>query len=224
MDLAPSPALHYCSTGSSVVFLDPDQNRYFKLPPRLEAAFRAVILFEPTSSDDCDAIDILKRRKILVSGTASSGAVSGPGVLPLRADIPTSDDVRPSLILTGRALVLRVWAASITRRQTLGELIQVIETAARLRTVPPEQNHASVLHRISAAVRRVDRIISPREQCLPRSLCLHMLCRWAGIDTCMVLGVRDDPFQAHCWVQSGGVAVSGDFEQASLFTPILVIA
>jgi hypothetical protein len=39
----------------------------------------------------------------------------------------------------------------------------------------------------------------------------------------LVLGVVAHPFTAHCWVQLGTAVLVGGFEQARLYTPILVV-
>lgn len=38
-----------------------------------------------------------------------------------------------------------------------------------------------------------------------------------------VFGVTADPFEAHCWVQSGGVVLNDTIERVSAFTPIMYV-
>jgi len=38
-----------------------------------------------------------------------------------------------------------------------------------------------------------------------------------------VIGIRPDPFLAHCWVQHKGLVLNDDIDNVRTFTPILVI-
>jgi hypothetical protein len=60
-------------------------------------------------------------------------------------------------------------------------------------------------------------------RCLVRALALHSLCKRKGIGAKLVFGVIAHPFAAHCWVQLGSAVLVGGFEQARLYTPILVL-
>ena len=54
-------------------------------------------------------------------------------------------------------------------------------------------------------------------------LAFHSSCRKRGLETKLVLGVIAHPFTAHCWVQLGTAVLVGGYEQARLYTPILVL-
>lgn len=62
---------------------------------------------------------------------------------------------------------------------------------------------------------------SPR-RCLPRSLlAAHFLCD-LGHTVDVVLGVRAHPFEAHSWIEAGGVVLDDDLDRVRAFTPIAV--
>ena len=59
--------------------------------------------------------------------------------------------------------------------------------------------------------------------CLFDSLALiHFLARFRVFPD-WVFGVTADPFEAHCWVQTGGVVLNDTVERVSAFTPIMSI-
>jgi len=57
--------------------------------------------------------------------------------------------------------------------------------------------------------------------CLQRSYQLLVYLRRLGLDADWVIGVRTWPFMAHCWLQSGPVALDDDVERLVAYTPIL---
>jgi hypothetical protein len=73
------------------------------------------------------------------------------------------------------------------------------------------------------ASRGVSLVLRSMDRCLVRGLALHAVCRRRGIASRLVLGVRTEPFAAHCWVELDRQVIVGEFEQARLYTPILAI-
>jgi hypothetical protein len=68
------------------------------------------------------------------------------------------------------------------------------------------------------------RLYYPRSYlCLFDSLALiHFLARF-GVFPDWVFGVTADPFEAHCWVQSGNIVLNDRVERISAFTPIMIV-
>ena len=62
-----------------------------------------------------------------------------------------------------------------------------------------------------------------RHICLPDSLALHHLLTSRGMSASLVIGVRLNPFGAHCWVQASDTVLNDTCDTVSGFTPILVI-
>lgn len=60
-------------------------------------------------------------------------------------------------------------------------------------------------------------------KCLLRSFTLLRLLQRHGFDAQWVFGVATWPFRAHCWLQSGEVALDDDVDRLAAFTPILVV-
>ena len=59
--------------------------------------------------------------------------------------------------------------------------------------------------------------------CLKRSHLQLQDLRRLGLDADWVIGVRSWPFMAHCWLQSGPVALDDDVERLVAYTPIMVV-
>lgn len=59
-----------------------------------------------------------------------------------------------------------------------------------------------------------------KRRCLPDALTMQRLLRNAGHRTTLVFGVCDHPFQAHCWLQSGDVLLTGTLDEIAPFRPI----
>ncbi|MGN6847894.1 MAG: lasso peptide biosynthesis B2 protein, partial [Sphingomicrobium sp.] len=76
---------------------------------------------------------------------------------------------------------------------------------------------------IVMAARSVSLVTRAHDRCLVRGLAVHAACSAAGVRTSLVLGVIAHPFAAHCWVQLGDAVLVEGYEQARLFTPILVL-
>jgi hypothetical protein len=60
-------------------------------------------------------------------------------------------------------------------------------------------------------------------KCLLRSFMLLRLLQRHGLDARWVFGVTTWPFQAHCWLQCGDVALDDSVDRLTEYTPILVL-
>jgi Transglutaminase-like superfamily len=68
------------------------------------------------------------------------------------------------------------------------------------------------------------RLFYPRPYlCLFDSLALINFLARFGLYPDWVFGVQADPFEAHCWVQTGSVVLNDTVERVSAFTPIMYI-
>jgi hypothetical protein len=83
--------------------------------------------------------------------------------------------------------------------------------------------HESTSERIARAFMRADLVLSPLDQCLPRSIALASTLARRGISASLVIGVRLRPFLAHSWVQSGTLLLNDRPDVVCTFVPILVV-
>lgn len=215
--------IRYCAVGRRVVFLDLERNRYFGLPAPSEPAFLRWL-----SADG----------QLDEAGVASLSLLTEPGYL-----VPTSDPIKPFRQAEIEPPTSDLWTASAqstTARHILLAFWWQITAALRLRLLPfwttlaaleartrRKRGEAVELDRearfIAAAFDRLGHLIGRTDQCLVRSVAqFHM--SWArGVPVRLVIGVRCDPFAAHCWVQREGSILNDSAENVRNFTPLLVV-
>lgn len=109
------------------------------------------------------------------------------------------------------------------RRQRFESIIAAVQTRKAAQpgaSRPFDFDRARPLLALFASLR----LLYPRPYlCLFDSLALiHFLARF-DLYPDWVFGVRADPFEAHCWVQAGSVALNDTVERVSALTPIMSI-
>lgn len=109
------------------------------------------------------------------------------------------------------------------RRWSLARIVRAIERRKRLNektasSAATERVRQLVLHFYAL------RPIYPRDYlCMFDSLALLEFLAPHGVYPDWVFGVRSDPFEAHCWIQSGDVLLNESTEKATLYQPIMCI-
>jgi hypothetical protein len=147
--------------------------------------------------------------------------------LPAEIESPTGDYLpeplpRAKLIHLGRELAAELRWTFALRWQSIGRVIEAAAYKASTKGHAPRYPHRS-LQGIVAGAYSCSLVTRAHDRCLIRALAVKWLCNKSGIKSKLVFGVIANPFAAHCWVQLGGAVLVGGFEQARLFTPILVI-
>ena len=74
---------------------------------------------------------------------------------------------------------------------------------------------------IAQAYARLRSRLPLHQICLADSLALHRIVTARGLGSAVVIGVRLDPFMAHCWLQAGDLVLNDSCDHVSGFTPIL---
>ena len=212
--------VHWCDSGGHAVFLDLQSDRYFCLPNAANQAFLRLAA-GCAQPGDTDRVQMLVKRRILVDDPASAGIQRPPSVEQLLKDWPREGSRKATVRPILRQSVAEMSAAWQLRTRPL---IKVIDTARRIGlNVRPARDPHNPLRNIAGALAAASFILRVQDRCLVRALAVHAICRKRGIRPKLVFGVIAHPFAAHCWVQLGGAVLVGGFEQARLYTPILVI-
>lgn len=120
-----------------------------------------------------------------------------------------------------RALAWEQYAAWQLRTRPFSEAVALARRHLSRRDAP--HDNGPVIRSIAAAADAAAFITRSHDRCLVRGLAVQAACRGRGIPAKLVLGVIGHPFAAHCWVQVGDAVVIGEYEQARLYTPILVV-
>lgn len=213
--------LSYCLIDGHAIFLDIDGDRYFQLETPLETAFLAYV---HDDDDPGKGLDALIERAVLVPG-------SGSDPCPHRTAPPTrsaleltagSDSVRIKALLEVFMIVRRTRRRMRTQnlRGILDDLVHYRE-GNRLKACPGSCE-ARILDVANLFAR--SRLFVPYEKsCLLDSLALTSYMAAQGLSANIVFGVTNDPFSAHCWVQSGDLVLNDTVGNATAHTPIRVI-
>lgn len=213
--------IHWCECAGRIVFLDIDADRYFCLPPSANPAFVAMAMGQADVPEH-ERLQMLTDRGFLVSSARPDG-FQQPAVIERPARDFLGDTVPRSRVVP---LLGALWwecrAALQLRTRTLSEVIARAARRRRNLLAASSRNEESV-RSIAAAADAIAFITRSHNRCLVRALAVHAACRARGIPAKLVVGVIAHPFAAHSWVQMGDAVLVGAYEQARLYTPILVL-
>jgi hypothetical protein len=211
--------VYWCNCGGRAVFLDLKSDLYFCLPRESNAAFLRAARNEPRQCDT-RLLEPLLQRGILVPANSPARIQPPAAVEAPQSDFAIGPDARTGLFNLARAISWELWIQWSLRRHTLHAVIE------RTRSIEPGSARATEHRSIQALVSASSAsalFLRTHDRCLVRGIALHARCRKRGLATKLVIGVVAHPFTAHCWVQLGGTVLAGGFEQARLYTPILVV-
>jgi len=119
-----------------------------------------------------------------------------------------------------------VWTLALVRLALrvlpFGKLRDLVELMARKPTAAPDRAYACAVRR---AVDRAERSI-PGSACLAQALTAELLLRRAGQPACVSIGVAPDgkPLDAHAWVESAGILVTGDRADLQKYRTLVVFS
>jgi hypothetical protein len=180
-----------------------------------------------TSSGDAGAL----ANNLLSLGILSEQAARAKNALPTAYPLPT-EAIDPDLpVRRPRSSCIHAgpfWGSSARASRELSrQPFQLTIESVRARK---NQNLARArpddFERTRSLVAVFDRLrwFYPKSYvCLFDSLALiHFLARF-GVFPDWVFGVNPDPFEAHCWVQSGNVVLNDTVQRVSAFTPIMCV-
>ncbi len=205
VNLFDNPDLAYCDINGTLLFLDIARDRYFCLP-------------EP---DNSKALAYLDQQGL--------GRCRQPKICP------TSDDISPPLALspaisTGHFKIADVaraiWVQRRVERQlTSRSFHSIIMGLATLLDCRAGQGCRSrrAPERTIRAFEYSRLLRTAANRCLPRSIALAVCLASDGMRANVVLGVKQGPFGAHCWVQHRTEVLNDSVEEVLRYRPILVI-
>lgn len=216
--------LSFCRVDGHLIFLDIQNDRYFRLAGSLESAL--VIYLDGGNAPDSSVRKLIER-KILIDGPVDSDCIS-----PALTRIPTRSAMEEAIhakrtsageILDTLAIVCSTQLQLKTRslKQILGNVAGLREK----RTSRPSSSRHGESHVLNAAAAfRSARLYVPIDTCcLLDSIALVKFLARREIHADLVFGVTADPFSAHCWAQYGTTVLNDALGHALAHTPIRVI-
>jgi len=213
--------VHWCDCGGRAVFLDLKADLYFCLPRESNSAFLRATEDESRPRDP-ELLEPLIRRRLLVEVGTRARIQSPAAIEAPQSDFATGPNDRIGLSNLVRAISSELWTARLLRRRTLYDVIESVRRIEPIDRLIPRDEHRSIQRLVTASSTSAF-FLRSHDRCLVRGLALHAACRRRGVATNLVLGVVAHPFTAHCWVQLGTSVLIGGYEQARLYTPILVV-
>ncbi|HYX46421.1 MAG TPA: lasso peptide biosynthesis B2 protein [Sphingomicrobium sp.] len=216
MQLRLREQLHWCDCGGRTVFLDVRADRYFCLAGPTNEAFLRLARGRIEEGDSARLKGLIDRG--LLVDDPDCGMIPAPCTAePASSDLIAS---RRRLLPFLGVLVSELRAMWMIRHLAFADLLR---TAAAGKAVRPPSDPVRCARMIAAAAASVALLTGATDRCLVRALAVHWICRRRGLRSSLVFGVRLNPFAAHCWVQVGASVIVGEFEQARLYTPIMVL-
>lgn len=208
--------LSFCICSERAVFLDLTADRYFCLPSAIDRDFQDWIGERPLSLQSLG--------KLVELGVLTER--EGGAALALQAPIPLprrdfNDAFSANLLWIIWATCEQLAARMRLRRHSFASIVTGLrKMSATSRAIAGEQaKHA----RLAAAFAGSRMLMHSHDHCLSHSLAFHRACRRLGLEAVFVIGVRLDPFSAHCWVQCEDLVLNDSVERVQHFTPILAI-
>ncbi|WP_156842955.1 lasso peptide biosynthesis B2 protein [Novosphingobium aquimarinum] len=226
MNLRVKPGLHFCTVEGRTIFLDEGKSRYFCIPADVDRAFQHTILANGKLDDGPDTAlitDLISLEIIDGENAEGSGLTSPPSVAEPNEDLTAySAHVAPAVEIAA-AVFERLRSKEIATRRHIADVRCLIERE-RLRFAHRHSgcNPASNLG-LSAAFEVSDFVFGRNDRCLPRAIALIRRCLRLGHNAHLVIGVRINPFTAHCWVQQGSLVIGDSIDVARIYTPICVL-
>lgn len=213
--------LHFCVCSGRTVFLDVRADRYFQLPTDQDLAFQRFASGRTAQLGDEAALSAIAMRGLVVDAYRGTPVLSPAIVSPPMAEIAPA----PSMAkITDRiAALISVHKArfELGRRSLKNVMDLMSRSSAAL--VAEGADDPTAVDRVAAAFAATGVMIRRQDQCLPLSIAFKRLCLTRRARTTLVIGVKLDPFVAHCWIQRDEYVVNDTLERVRLFTPILAI-
>lgn len=197
--------LAWCAIGENYIFLDLENDRYFRLPQGRNQAFM-------------QALD-----------HSGEGHCHQPESFPLPDDWSTPDQVSPAITMGPFRLSLVARAIWVQRRverklaaRPLASVLLDLRRVTGVRASAATASEAKACSTIRAYEQA--RLLRPAAgRCLPRSIALAVELAASGTTARVVIGVKLAPFAAHCWVQLGNTVLNDSVEEVLRYRPILIV-
>jgi hypothetical protein len=210
--------LSFCEIEGTPLFLDIAGDRYFALEGELAAAFERLRAGQASPDD----IAALKAADMIEPTPHQRPIAPAPPHVPRASLVEQRERVGkagaglPFLIA---ADLLRV--RLVLRRGGLAHLIASVREQ-KSRAAAGRRPEAA-LEELAGAYSVARSLVPLARNCLSDSLTFIRLLALRGHHPDLVLGVKRNPFAAHCWVQTDTLVLNDSADSARDFTPVLVV-
>ena len=211
--------VHYCVANGMTTFLDIDADRYFGLPAGCQEAFDCLTKVGAVPEPDVAALAPVINAQLLVP-TDVGGDFPMPVAVPVVMEsVIDQVEIGPSFWKFFRAWQCQKAAERELRRKPLSTVLANLAN----RGGSTQHSLTTPADKVLASFFETSIVTKNHDQCLRRSIAMvHYLTQY-GCYPLFVIGVRNNPFEAHAWVQIRNIALNDDVEKIGRFTPILAI-
>ena len=206
--------VHVASVEGDLIFLDARHDRYSCITRSDAASVLALLDGEGDDALSSDVAQELVEAGLLVPGEARA--------FPAATREPATADFHMIAAPARPATALTLWRLG---GAVVEAGIKSVGRPSRWLRRPTKPATSAPLSRVATLAMQFDRLwpwIPRSGRCLPNSLLLIAFLRRHGIHADLVLGVHTFPFEAHSWVEHGGVVLNDTIEHVRWFTPIVV--
>lgn len=208
-----APHVSFCVASGRVIFLDLASDRYVALPTTLGPGFCEWVAGGAAGAGP-EALPLLVRAGLLCPADA-------PGVIrPVASERAIREISIDAANTPSFSRLIPVVASSWRARRRLARLGLAATLDRALGARPSSANGSEA--RCAAAFMSVRRHLPLPWRCLPDALAMLDYLARRGACASIVFGVTSNPFQAHCWLQSGDQLLNDRLDRVAAFTPILV--
>ncbi len=222
-----APDVFYCKADGRIVFLDLNNERYFQLNELQTSWFERLMAdgSEDTSAPEWRLAKRLEDMSLLTEASEQTLPPAGfrrHTVSTSLLDYPHKQQVRSSLA----DLPPIGWTAALTiAALRFSGLRAVLKHHSRKKSDSGDPGPVPAAVGRSLAARFIawsPALFTSHDACLFRSLALARYLLANRFPTDIVIGVRSQPFRAHCWVQAGEMVLNEHLEIARDYCPVLV--
>jgi hypothetical protein len=223
----------FCLAEEYCIFLDLRKDKYLcasrdnmlALGPLLDGWDSTFSTADAAPTDEVRQFAALLLEAGILTSRREDGRPARPtDVYPSRAQLKQMEydlTVRPSVADWIRFL----WAAAAAHLSLKrGQLETTVQAVAKKKSCDACVTEAGRARRMRAQVSKFHKLrnVFPRRYlCLFDSLALMRFLAMSGVSAEWIFAVRSNPFEAHCWVQSGSLVLNDVIDEVRAYTPIM---
>lgn len=234
--------VHFCGYGDAIVFLDLKRDEYAMILSPHAPIFRSLLPHDTSisTSDSADresggvlgfgepmesALDELVARGLLTRDGSAGRIIAPTCTAPPVERLVESDAAHRERLQFGdvcKFFASCVVAAARLRVQSIEAIVRSIKTRKALRANEASHDFDKA-RRLVVTFTRLRSLFPADYLCLYDSLALLEFLGQYNIYPSWIFAVKLQPWEAHCWVQDGGVVFNEGVEEVLDYVPIMVV-
>lgn len=227
-DLFLPPHVHCCQRGDAFVFLDLAQDEYTLIMGEAAAAlseFMANAGSTPLTPQRVESLQELIRAGLLTTDSQTGKPFSAtPGAVAIQPLLDVETPPRPTVKLS-HVYNFAVACTTAAVRLRWSRIQNTVSAVAmrKARHASRQRVDLDEARRLAAIFHRLRGLFPANYLCLFDSLALVEFLARYDVFPEWVFGVKLEPWAAHCWIQHQQFTFNESVEEATDYTPIMVI-